>query len=124
MATDFHSLNPDDPLTRALEHIYHGCQQDFPVIGSKGIEGVLTRMGILSVIHEKGVIVPVSEVMDRQFHSVDPRTPLDEVYQYLLSHNKTTMPVLENEKLRGMLSLDGISRYLMVQAALKGVQAA
>jgi CBS domain-containing protein len=62
--------------------------------------------------------------MDRQFHSVDPRTPLDEVYQYLLSHNKTTMPVLENEKLRGMLSLDGISRYLMVQAALKGVQAA
>jgi Zn-dependent protease/CBS domain-containing protein len=124
MATDFHSLHPDDPLTRALEHIYHGCQQDFPVVGSKGIEGVLTRMGILSVIHEKGVIVPVSEVMDRQFHYVDPRTPLDEVYQYLLSHNKTTMPVLENEKLRGMLSLDGISRYLMIQTALKGVPAA
>ena len=122
MATDFHRLRPDDSLSRALEHIYHGCQQDFPVVGSKGIEGVLTRMDILSVIHEKGTNVPVSEVMDRQYHYVDPKTPLDEVYQFLLSHNKTTMPVLENAQLKGMLSLDGISRYLMIQAALKGVQ--
>jgi Zn-dependent protease len=122
MATDFHRLRPDDSLSRALEHIYHGCQQDFPVVGSKGIEGVLTRMDILSVIHEKGTNVPVSEVMDRQYHYVDPKTPLDEVYQFLLSHNKTTMPVLENGQLKGMLSLDGISRYLMIQAALKGGQ--
>jgi len=124
MAKDFHSLRLDDPLTRALEHIYHGCQQDFPIVGSEGIEGVLTRMGILAVIHDKGVNIPVSEVMDRQFNYVDPQTPLDEVYQYLLSHNKTTMPVLENGQLKGMISLDGISRYLMIQAALKGVQTA
>jgi CBS domain-containing protein len=61
--------------------------------------------------------------MDRQFNHVTPHTPLDEVYQFLLSHNKTTMPVLENEQLKGMLSLDGISRYLMIQSALKGSQA-
>jgi Zn-dependent protease len=124
MAMDFHSLQPEDPISKALEHIYHGCQQDFPVLGDKSIQGVLTRMGILSVIHDKGVNIPVSEVMDRQFHYVDPRTPLDEVYQFLLSHNKTTMPVLENEQLKGMLSLEGISRYLMIQAALKGTPAA
>jgi Zn-dependent protease/predicted transcriptional regulator len=122
MATDFHSLRPDELLSRALEHIYHGCQQDFPVVGSKGIEGVLTRMGILSVIHNKGVQVPVSEVMDRNFNFVDPQTPLDEVYHYLLSSHKTTMPVLENDQLKGMLSLDGINRYLMIQSALKGVE--
>lgn len=124
MATDFHSLRPDEPLSRALEYIYHGCQQDFPVVGDKGIQGVLTRMGILSVIHDKGVQVPVSEVMDRNFNFVDPQTPLDDVYHHLLSSNKTTMPVLENNQLKGMLSLDGISRYLMIQAALKGKEVA
>jgi Zn-dependent protease/predicted transcriptional regulator len=120
MATDFHTLRPHDPISLALEHIYHGCQQDFPVVGDKNIEGILTRMGILSVIHEKGVTVPVSDVMDQHFTSVDPQTTLDEVYQYLLASKKTSMPVLENDHLKGMLSLDGISRYLMVQAALRG----
>ena len=119
MAPDFHSLQMDDPVAKALEHIYHGCQEDFPVLGEKGIAGVLTRMAILSAIHDRGTGVPVSEVMDRNFHYVDTETPLDEVYKYLRSHDKTTMPVLENDRLKGMLSLDGISRYLMVQSALK-----
>ncbi len=120
MATDFRSLRPDEPLSRSLEHVYHGCQQDFPVAGERGIEGILTRMDIISAIHDKGVDIPVSEVMDRDFISVYPQTPLDEVYRELLSGHKTAASVLEGKQLRGMISLDGISRYIMIQAALRG----
>jgi Zn-dependent protease/CBS domain-containing protein len=120
MATDFQSLRPDEPLARALEHAYHGCQEDFPVAGDKGIQGILTRMDVLSAIHEKGVDLVVSEVMDRNFLSVDPHTPLDEVYKRLLSNHKTAAAVVEGGRLTGMLCLDGISRYFMVQTALKG----
>ncbi|MFH1672953.1 MAG: site-2 protease family protein [Pseudomonadota bacterium] len=121
MATDFQSLRPDEPLARALEHAYHGCQEDFPVVGDKGgLKGILTRTGILAAIHEKGVELPVSEVMDRNFFSVAPSTPLDEVYRRLLSTRKTAAAVVDGDRLKGMLCLDGIGRYFMVQTALKG----
>jgi Zn-dependent protease/CBS domain-containing protein len=122
MATDFRSLRPDELLSRSLEHVYHGCQEDFPVVGDRGIVGLLTRARILAAIHEKGVDVPVSEVMDRNFISINPRVPLDEVYRRLLSSHKTAAAVLDNGQLKGMLCLDGISRYFMIQAALKGIK--
>jgi CBS domain-containing protein len=123
MATDFRRLRPDALLSRSLEHVYHGCQDDFPVVGDKGIEGILTRMDILSAIHDKGVEVSVSDVMDRDFASVDAKTPLDNVYRKLLSSGKTATAVMESGKLKGMLSLDGISRYFMIQAALRKMDA-
>ena len=43
MTTEYVSLRPGDLLVNALEHFHHGSQQDFPVIGDNGIEGVLTR---------------------------------------------------------------------------------
>lgn len=47
------------------------------------------------------------------------QTRLDDVYSRLLSTQKTAAAVMEDSKLRGILSLENISRYLMIQAALK-----
>ena len=122
MATEFRSLRSDELLSRALEHIYHGCQEDFPVIENSIVKGILTRMGILSAIHEKGVGVPVFEIMDRDFISIGPKTSLDDVYRKLLSAHKTSAVILDSGQLKGMLCLDGISRYLMFQSAMRGIE--
>lgn len=121
MVTDFRRLKPNEILSQALEHIYHGCQEDFPVVGDRGVEGILTRMRVLSAIHERNFDIPVSEIMDRNFLSIDTRTPLDDIYRKLRTDNKTSMVVLENGKLKGMLCLDSISRFFMFQAAAKGM---
>jgi CBS domain-containing protein len=121
MTTDFLTLRPDEPVRHALEHFHHGHQDDFPVIGEGGVEGILTRDRILASIHEKGLDVPVSEIMDRTFASVGPNMPLDEVYKKLLSTKKTAMIVTEAGRIKGMVCLDGISRYFMIKAALKGM---
>jgi len=118
MATDFRTLRMDEPLSVALEHIYHGCQEDFPVMSEGGIEGILTRMGIIAAIHEKGTDVPVSEAMDTEFISVDPYNALDEVYRRLLSRRGSVAAVLEQGRLVGMLSLERISWYFMIRSAL------
>jgi len=119
MTTEFQSLRPDEPLSRALEHFHHGCQDDFPVIGDSGIEGILTRDRILASLHDKGAKVRVREVMDTSFASVDPRLPLDEVYKRLMSDKKTAVAVVDKGQVKGMVCLDGISRYFMVRSALK-----
>jgi predicted transcriptional regulator len=121
MTTEFISLKPDDSVVTALEHFHHGSQQDFPVVGDFGIEGILTRDKILASIHTKGLNVPVMEVMDKSFATVDPKMGLDEVYKILLSGNKTAVVVVDSGEIKGIISLDGISRYFMIRAALKNV---
>jgi Zn-dependent protease/CBS domain-containing protein len=123
MTTEYITLRPEATLTDALEHFGRGSQQDFPVIGDAGIEGVLTRDRILASIHSGGLNVHVSEVMDKNFAVVDPRMGLDEVYKILHSGNKTAVVVIDQGRLKGIIGLDGISRYFMVRAALKGADA-
>ena len=124
MTTEYISLRPDDTMATALEHLHHGSQVDFPVISDSNIEGILTRDRILASIHTKGLNVPVSEVMDKSFASVEANMGLDQVYRKLLSGNKTAVVVMEQGRLLGIIGLDGISRYFMIKAALKGIDAA
>jgi Zn-dependent protease/CBS domain-containing protein len=119
MATRFETLRPDERVSRSLEHVFHGCQEDFPVVGSDGLEGILTRTGLISSIHDKGVGIPVSQAMDRDFISVTPAMPLDEVYRNLMTHHKAVAAVVENDRLLGMLSLEGIGRYFMIRSAMR-----
>ncbi|HUU20054.1 MAG TPA: site-2 protease family protein [Sedimentisphaerales bacterium] len=123
MTTEYRSVRPDEPLSRVFEHFHHGCQDDFPVIGESGIEGILTRDRILASIHEKGLDVPVSDVMDRDFTLVAPTMPLDDVYKKLLASQKTAVIVADKGEVKGMICLDSISRYLMIKAALKRIDA-
>lgn len=123
MTTEYISLRPDDTLNSALVHLHHGSQQDFPIIGDSGIVGILTRDRILASIHTKGLNVPISEVMDKSFAAVDANMGLDRVYRKLLSENKTAVVVMEQGRLLGIIGLDGISKYFMIKAALRGIGA-
>ncbi len=118
MTTEYQTLRPEETLRRAIEHFHHGCQDDFPVIGDRGLEGILTRDKILASLHEKGLDVPVCEIMDRTFDSVGSNTPLDQIYKQLLSSGKTAVAVIDGGSVKGMICLDGISRYFMVRSAM------
>lgn len=122
MTTEYQTLRPEDTLRRAIEHFHHGCQDDFPVVGDHGVEGILTRSKILASLHEKGLDVPVSEIMDRAFDSVASGTPLDEIYRQLTSSGKTAVAVVDDGNVKGMVCLDSLSRYFMVRSAMSTVQ--
>jgi len=122
MATEFLALRPEAPLSEALEHFHHGCHQDFPVIGGGGLEGVLTRSRILASIHEKGLSVPVSEVMDRDFATVKSDSSLDEVYKALAANRKNSVAVIDNGRVMGIVCMDDISRYFMIRAAVQKME--
>ncbi len=122
MATEFLTLRPEAPLSEALEHFHHGCHQDFPVIGDFGLEGVLTRDRILASIHEKGVNVPVSEVMDRDFAAVKSDSSLDEVYKTLAANRKSSVAVIDDGRVVGIVCMDDISRYFMIRAAMQKME--
>lgn len=122
MITDVRTVEPRDPLSRAVQLILEGFQQDFPVIEGGTVRGMLTRSALLKALAERGDRASVGDVMDREFQQASPDEPADEVLARLRSCGCHSMPVVDNGQLLGVLTMDNVGEYVMVQAALRGAR--
>jgi Zn-dependent protease len=124
MLTDFQSLAPSDSLGRAVELILAGSQQDFPVIESARVVGVLTRGDLLTALAQRGQGVAVREVMQREFQMVDSGDMLESAMQRLQECACHTLPVQHAGRVVGLLTMDNVGEFVAIQAALGGTRPA
>lgn len=118
MITDFRTLSPHDPLSRAVELILRGTQQDFPVLEQGQVVGILTRADLLAALARRGEEELVGAVMQRDFEVVDSHEMLESVLQRLQECQCHTMPVVHDDELVGLLTTENLGEFLMIQAAL------
>jgi len=120
MIKDFRALSPSDSLVRAVEHVLAGFQQDFPVVEDGRVVGVLTRNDLLKTLSQRGPDARVEEAMQRQFETADPNEMLETVFARLNAYGCHSLPLVRNGQLAGLVTMDNIGEFLMVQAALAG----
>lgn len=120
MLTDFQTLSPRDTLFRAIELIIAGSQQDFPVVEDGRVAGILTRSDLLKAIGQSGQSAPVAQVMQKEFQTVDPSEMLETAFLRLQTCQCRTMPVVRRGELVGLLTMDNVGEFLMIEAALSG----
>jgi Zn-dependent protease/predicted transcriptional regulator len=123
MIKDFRTLAPSDTLERAVEHILAGFQQDFPVVEQERVVGVLTRNDLLKALSQRGTNGRVEDAMQRQFETADPNEMLGTVFARLQACGCHSFPLVRNGRLAGILTMDNVGEFLMVQAALRGKRA-
>jgi Zn-dependent protease/CBS domain-containing protein len=119
MLTDFRVLQPGDTLADAVRLILGGSQQDFPVVEDRKPVGVLTRADLLVALAEHGENHPVSAAMRREFLVTDYTEMLEVAFQRLQECSCHTMPVVHEGRLVGLLAMDNVGEYLLIQAAMK-----
>lgn len=118
MITEFHALAAGDTLQCAVEHILSGYQQDFPIVESGRVVGVLTRDGLLKGLASKGKSGSVGDAMHRDIRTVESSEMVDSAWIRLQESDCRTLPVLRNGKLAGVLTAENVGEYVMIQAAL------
>ena len=118
MITDFRTLSPHEPLSRAVAHILAGFQQDFPVVEDERVVGVLTRADLLRALADRGQDSPVSNVMRRDFATADVNEMLEAVAVRLSTGACPSLPVTRNGGLVGMITMENVGEFLMIQGAL------
>jgi Zn-dependent protease/predicted transcriptional regulator len=123
MITNIETLLPDDELSRPVRLILDGFQQDFPVVANGTVQGMLTRSALLKALAERGERTRVADVMDRDFQQASPHEPADEVLARLKACGCHSLPVIRDGQLLGVLTMDNVGEYVMVQAALRGTKA-
>jgi Zn-dependent protease/CBS domain-containing protein len=123
MITDVQTLRPGDPLARAVDLILDGFQQDFPVVEGDTVVGMLTRGRLLKALAERGERATVSTAMEREFQQASPLEDAEEVLARLRNCGCHSLPVIREGQLLGVLTMDNVGEYVMVQAALRGEKA-
>ncbi len=120
MAATFQTLSPDDRVSLAVEHAYHGFQEDFPVVADDKVVGVLMKPDILAALHEHGTGALVSRVMRTEFTTVTADQTLEQVYAAIQTCGCTSLPVLDSGRIVGLVTLEALGRYLVYAGAGSG----
>lgn len=119
MLTEFHTLAPTDPLSRAVELILSSSQHDFPVAADGHVVGILTRKHLIRALSEYKDTTFVSFVMQKEFKVVDSTQMLEDVAQHIQANEQDIVPVVHEGVLIGLFTLENAGEFLMIQNAVR-----
>jgi len=120
MLTDFRTLSPQDTLDHVIDLILAGFQHDFPVVENGQVVGILMRKDLMVALAQRGRETPVREVMTTEFATVDPSEMLETAVSCLREGTCRTLPVVRAHALVGMLTMDNVGEFMMIESALRG----
>jgi len=126
MIRDFQALRPEEPLSRAVELLLAGHQQDFPVLGAAAPDpplGILARSDLLKALAGGRTDTKVADVTRRNCGLAQPGEMLEDVFRRMQESGCPAVPVVEPGRgVVGMVTLENVGEFAMVQAALAGGQ--
>jgi Zn-dependent protease len=119
MITRFRSLAETDRLSKVVQELLSSDQQDFPVTRDGRVVGVLTRPDLIRGLTDRGPESTVEDAMQRDFDLVSDSDMLDRVFEPMRARSVRAVPVERNGELVGMLTLENIGEWMMINCALR-----
>jgi predicted transcriptional regulator len=120
MLTEFQVLDSKDKLNRAIELTLNGSQRDFLVMEEDRIVGVLTQDRLMRSLVRGGQEVPVRDAMTEEFSTAESNKMLEGVMHTLRAGSAPLVPVVDNGRLVGILTMENISEFIGIRDALRG----
>jgi Zn-dependent protease/predicted transcriptional regulator len=118
MITNFEILSPSDEISKAVKLMLDGSQQDFPVVEQGHVKGMLVRGDVLASLAKGEVFANVRNVMREHFSIAAPDEALQSLFMRLYETEATTLPVVEGDRLVGLITRENMAEYMMVRTAL------
>jgi CBS domain-containing protein len=119
MMTRFRSLSVNDSLKQAADELLAGTQQDFPVLEDGRFRGILGREALVQGLKEGGTETRVGELMSSDCRTVSERDLLERVMEQMREGGCSTLPVLRDNELVGLVSLENVGELMMIRSALR-----
>lgn len=118
MMTQFNTVTPEDTLSHAVDLLLCGAQHDFPVVRDGGVVGMLTRERLVAALGQSGPDGRVEAAMTAVPVAAFPNESLERSFQRLREADARTVPVMEDGRLVGLLTLENVGELLMVRQAI------
>jgi CBS domain-containing protein len=121
MLTDFRTLSPSDTLSDALKKAIHSLQDDFPVARGLNLIGVVSKQSIVQALRQEGDGY-VQSIMSRGFQLAQPEDSLGLVIRRIDSGRMPLVPVAEQGRIVGIVSLQNLRSSMMLLAEYRRLQ--
>jgi Zn-dependent protease len=102
-------LSPGETLGTIMERVFKSPQLDLPVMVQGGVVGMLRRDDLILALRRGESHLPVSKVMRTDYPSVLPTDSLQAAQRQMLTSQFTTLPVLHNDKLVGLINIRDVN---------------
>lgn len=118
MLTDFATLSPADTLEDALNKAVHSLQDDFPVVRGTDMIGSISRAAITDALREFGNGY-VQGAMSSILKVAGRKDTLGSVLRNASGRNLPLVPIVENDLLVGLVTLQNLSHSMTLLAESK-----
>jgi Zn-dependent protease/predicted transcriptional regulator len=113
----FSTIDSGETIKTAISMLLNGQNKNFLVTENSHSVGTLSRDEIIKALSEKGENEIIQNVMNRNITFLQEDSPLEEVYLLVQENKAVLMPVLENNKIIGVLDTENILEFIMVKDA-------
>jgi len=122
MLTDFALLSASDTLEDAIQKSIHTLQDDFPVVRSGLLVGVVSKQRILETLQTDGNGY-VQSVMSRGFQIAQPEDSLGVTFRRITAgRGLSLVPVLDGEQVVGIVTLQNLMHSMGLLAESRRLQ--
>lgn len=127
MTVDLITLNPKQTLYEAEDLFRKHKIRHIPVVDGKKLLGVLSYSDLLKISYadvnddEDSVssivydMYSISQIMAKTLVTVSPNETIKEVTQTLAKHSFHSLPVVEKEELKGIITTTDLLNYFLEQ---------
>jgi Zn-dependent protease/CBS domain-containing protein len=119
MLTQFDTVSPINSLGYVSNLALAGTQQEFPVVEDERLVGLVSRADLYTALTQYGSLGRASQAMRRDFATVEVSNPLTAAAEKLQTGQVRSMLVLRDGQLAGLLTLDSVREFALIQAALE-----
>jgi Zn-dependent protease/predicted transcriptional regulator len=113
------SLNVNDCVSRVIDYLLTSYQPDFAVIENNQLVGTVTRRDVFNALATYSHDPQVTEVMRRDFLTVQADRPLDEVYALMTERGERLVAVFNGTDYLGLVSLEDLNEAMAILAFLE-----
>ncbi len=122
MLTDFALLSASDTLEDAIFKSIHSLQDDFPVVRSGLLVGIVSRQRILETLQIDGNGY-VQSIMSRAFQVAQPQDSLGVTFRRITGERGLSLvPVLDGEQIVGIVTLQNLMHSMGLLAESRRLQ--
>ncbi len=117
--TDYEKLDENETLGTAAEKLAHISTSGFVITSDGEYSGILTKNDLIRGLNNYGKEGQIKNAMSDAVEKVTAGMALFDVFKKMQMKRNEIVPVEENGKFTGVIDLEGINEFFMIQKAIR-----
>jgi predicted transcriptional regulator len=115
MLLNFTTFQPEDSLDLVVNKLISSTENSFVIVKNDKVKGLLYHQDIINNSNKN---VLVKDIMRTNFKTVISTDALEKIYKLSLDEKNSFIPVIDNNKLVGVIDKINLNEYLLLQTKL------